>query len=115
MLTSNDADLVFHALAHKIRRKILDLARDNPGQSVGELAKAFDVSRIAVMNHLKVLESASLIVSEKDKRSRRLYLNPVPIQMIYDRWTDDYSGYWAERMTSIKYSAERTAAKKGKP
>lgn len=97
-----------------IRRKILDLVREKPGQAVGELAKAFDVSRIAVMNHLAVLESAGLIISEKDSRSRRLYLNPAPIQMIYERWTDEYSAVWAERVTSIKYAAERAAANKDK-
>ncbi len=110
----DDADLVFHALAHAIRRKILDLVRERPGQAVGELAKTFDVSRIAVMNHLAVLESAGLIISEKKSRSRHLYLNPVPIQMIYERWTDEYSSIWSERVTSIKYAAERTAAKKDK-
>ncbi len=116
MITYDDdnADLVFHALAHAIRRKILDLVREDPGQSVGELAKVFDVSRIAVMNHLAVLESAGLIISEKESRSRRLYLNPVPIQMIYERWTDEYSAIWAERVTAIKYAAERAAARRNK-
>ncbi|MEL7239820.1 MAG: helix-turn-helix transcriptional regulator, partial [Planctomycetota bacterium] len=68
--------------------------------------------RIAVMNHLAVLEGAGLVLSEKDGRSRRLYLNVVPIQMIYDRWTDDYSGCWASRLTAVKYAAERSARKK---
>ena len=114
MFTENDADLVFHALAHATRRQILDLVRERPGQAVGEVAKAFDVSRIAVMNHLAVLETAGLIISEKDGRARRLYLNPVPIQMIYERWTDEYSAFWAERVTSIKFAAESAAAEKDK-
>lgn len=110
MITENDADQVFHALAHVTRRTILDLARAKPGLTVGELATAFDVSRIAVMNHLAVLEKANLIISQKDGRSRRLYLNSVPIQMIHERWTDEYSATWAERGTAIKFAAE--AAKK---
>lgn len=112
MITNEDMDQVFHALAHETRRTILDLLRHEPGQSVGKLAANFDVSRIAVMNHLSVLESAELIVSEKDGRSRRLYLNIIPIQMIYDRWSDAYSGHWASKLTSIKYAAERAARKK---
>ena len=59
MITNPGMDEVFHALAHATRRAILDLVRDRPGQRVGELAGAFDVSRIAVMNHLTVLERAT--------------------------------------------------------
>ena len=109
MITNDDMDLVFHALAHQTRRRILDLVRDKPGQSVGELAKAFDVSRIAIMNHLKVLEEASLITSQKDGRSRRLYLNAMPIQAIHERWIDGFSAYWADRLSFIKQAAEHVA------
>lgn len=112
MITNDDMDLVFHALAHKIRRAILDLLRAEPGQAVGKMALHFDVSRIAVMNHLTVLENAGLVVSEKEGRSRRLYLNAVPLQLIYERWTDDFSGHWASKLASIKYAAERTAKQK---
>lgn len=109
MITSDDMDAVFHALAHQTRRRILDLVRDQPGQGVGELAKAFDVSRIAIMNHLKVLEDAGLLVSQKDGRSRRLYLNAMPIQAIHERWIDAYSGFWADRLSFIKHAAEGVA------
>ncbi len=112
MITNNDMDQVFHALAHKTRREILDLLRSEPGQPVGKLAVQFDVSRIAVMNHLTVLESAGLVVSEKDGRTRRLYLNVVPLQLIHERWTDEFSGHWASKLTTIKYAAERAAQKK---
>lgn len=107
-------DQVFQALAHETRRTILDLLREQPGLTVGKLAAKFDVSRIAVMNHLAVLENAGLVVSEKDGRSRRLYLNVMPIQLIHDRWTDDYSEHWAGRLASIKYAAEKAASNRGK-
>ncbi len=106
MITSNDTDAVFHALAHATRREILDLARATPGISVGELAANFDVTRIAIMNHLSVLEAANLIISEKDGRSRRLYINVMPIQEIYDRWTDTYSAYWSTHLSHLKRAAE---------
>ena len=97
---------VFHALAHETRRRILDALKARPGIGVGELASRFDVTRIAVMNHLTVLEHAGLVVSQKEGRVRRLYLNAAPIQMINDRWLDDFSGHWARKMTGIKYAAE---------
>ena len=115
MITNDDMDAVFQALAHQTRRRILDLVRDQPGQTVGELAKAFDVSRIAIMNHLKVLEEANLLVSQKDGRSRRLYLNAMPIQAIHERWIDGFSAYWADRLSFIKQAAEQVAKINSQP
>lgn len=105
-----DMDAVFAALAHETRRRILDLLIAKPGAGVGEIAGGFDVSRIAIMKHLTVLEDAQLIVSEKQGRTRRLYFNAAPIQMIYDRWTDEYSAYWASEVTRLKYFSEARAA-----
>ena len=99
-------DLLFQALAHESRRRIVDLVKDRPGIRVGELAAAFDVTRIAVMKHLAILEEANLLISEKQGRTRCLYFNAAPIQMIYDRWTTEYSAYWASKLTQIKYNAE---------
>jgi DNA-binding transcriptional ArsR family regulator len=119
MSTELEMSRVFHALAHESRRKVLDILKATPGIGVGKLAAAFDVSRIAIMNHLAVLEGAGLVVSQRDEsdgRTRRLYLNTAPIQMINDRWMSDYSAHWAERITRIKYAAEAAAkTKRGKP
>ena len=106
MIYNRDMDAVFQALANESRRQMMDIVKDEPGINVGALASAFDVSRIAVMKHLSVLEEANLIVSEKDGRSRKLYFNAAPIQMIHDRWTSEYSAYWAGQITRIKYLAE---------
>lgn len=111
MATEDDMTAVFHALAHETRRRVMDLLKARPGISVGELAQEFDVTRIAVMNHLAVLEDAGLVVSQKDGRTRRLFLNAAPIQMINDRWLDDYAGHWARKLTGIKYAAEAAHAR----
>jgi DNA-binding transcriptional ArsR family regulator len=106
MLDDRDMDAVFQALGNESRRRMLDIVKATPGITVGALAKGFDVSRIAVMKHLAVLEEANLVVSEKDGRTRRIYFNAVPIQMIHERWTTEYSAYWAGQLTRIKYLAE---------
>ena len=106
MLDDRNMDAVFQALAHERRRRMLDIVKECPGIGVGALASEFDVSRIAVMKHLGVLEMAGLLASEKDGRTRRLYFNAVPIQMIHDRWTTEYSAYWSGNLTRIKYLAE---------
>ena len=109
MITNDDMSSVFQALSHESRRAMLDILKARPGCPVGELASHFDVSRIAVMNHLSVLEKAGLVVSEKRGRTRHLYLNAVPIRMIQDRWLDAYSEPFAGRVASIKAMAEAAA------
>jgi len=106
MLGEREMDAVLQALGNESRRRMLDIIKGKPGIAVGELAREFDVSRIAVMKHLAVLEEANLIVSEKDGRTRKLYINAVPIQMIHERWTTEYSAYWAGQLTRIKHLAE---------
>ena len=106
MLDDHDMDAVFQALASSSRRRMLDRLKESPGIPVGALAADFDVSRIAVMKHLRVLEDAQLVVSRKEGRTRRLYFNAVPIQLIHERWMTDYSAYWSGNLTRLKYAAE---------
>lgn len=101
-----DMDATFQALASITRREMLDVINREPGIPVGQLASHFDVSRIAVMKHLAVLENAYLVVSQKEGRVRRLYFNAVPIRMIYERWTDEYSDQWSGVVTDLKARAE---------
>jgi DNA-binding transcriptional ArsR family regulator len=97
---------VFDALGSATRRRILDIVKGEPGCSVGDVASHFDTSRIAVMRHLQVLEAAGLLLSRRDGRRRRLYHNAVPIQLIYDRWTNEYPALWSGRMADVKYRVE---------
>lgn len=105
-------DAVFAALASHTRRRILDLLVAKPGMTVKAVASHFDISRIAVMKHLAALEAADLLLSEKRGRERHLYFNPVPIQQIYDRWTDQYSAFFASHMVDIKHRVESAAEAK---
>lgn len=106
MSRTETMDAVFAALAHPGRRKVLDIVRAKPGATVGEVSGHFTISRIGVLKHINLLEAADLLISEREGRERRLYFNVVPIQMIYDRWTSDYSALWASRLTQIKYDVE---------
>ena len=100
-------DKLFHALASSVRREMLDILKAAPGSAVASVAAHFDVSRIAVMKHLKVLEDAGLVISEKRGRTRHLYFNAAPIQMIYERWTTEFSAEWAGRLTLFKHTVEK--------
>jgi DNA-binding transcriptional ArsR family regulator len=90
---------VFTALADPTRRRIFELLRDEP-KSVGELAAGQPVSRPAVSQHLKVLESAGLVRAEP-RGSRRLYLirrdGLDELREYLDSfWNDALSAYGAE-------------------
>ena len=99
-------DTVFFALSNQSRRRMLDLIQNMPGCSVADVAKYFSCSRIMVLKHLNVLESAELVISRKVGRRRELFFNAVPIQMIHDRWTTDYSRFWATIALDLKYKLE---------
>lgn len=105
-MQSDPLGAVFAALANASRRQIIDVVRDRPGCNVNHVASHFDMSRIAVMKHLKVLQDAGLLISEKHGRERLLWFNAVPIQEIHDRWTSEFSALWASKMTRLKYEIE---------
>lgn len=81
--------------------------------TVRALASHFEISRVMVLKHLAMLEGAGLVISQKSGRERRLFCNPVPIQMIYDRWTTAYTAFWASRMVDMKSRVEERVQKKG--
>jgi predicted transcriptional regulator len=108
-MKSDAMDAVFAALASEPRRRILDILKKEPGCNVNRVCEFFDIGRIAVLKHIDVLEGANLIVSKKVGRERLMYFNPVPIHMIHDRWTTEYSAYWAGGLARMKYRLENAA------
>ncbi len=105
-MKSDEMDAVFAALASEARRRILDVLKKEPGCNVNRVCEFFDIGRVAVLKHIDVLESANLVVSEKVGRERLMHFNPVPIHMVYDRWTTEFSAYWAGRLAQVKYRLE---------
>ncbi|TXH03761.1 MAG: transcriptional regulator [Nevskiaceae bacterium] len=81
-----DPDLLFKALADGSRRKLLDVLYANDGQTLGELCEHLDMTRQAVTQHLGALETAQLVVIQWRGREKLHFLNPVPLQEIYERW-----------------------------
>ncbi len=109
-----DVGDVFAALANAERRRMLDLLRERPGLHIAALGTHFAMSDVAVLKHVRVLERTGLVLSERLGRERRLYFNVMPIQAIYDRWTDDYSVLWAGRIADLKTRVEARANAKEK-
>jgi len=102
----DESDAVWRALASAARREILDILREGP-VTTGALADHFPkLTRFAVMQHLRVLEAAELVVARREGRERYNYLNPVPIQNLYDRWVARYMKPWTEALVNLKSELE---------
>jgi DNA-binding transcriptional ArsR family regulator len=99
-------DEVFKALADPTRRELLDRLRERDGQSLGALEEGLPMSRFGVMKHLKVLEEAGLVTTQKRGREKLHFLNPVPIRLIHDRWVSKYAEPWASALSELKREME---------
>lgn len=86
MTDHEDEDRIFRALGSATRRALLDALREGP-QTTGTLCALFPaLDRCTVMQHLKVLEGAGLVVARREGRTRWNHLNALPIKRIHDRW-----------------------------
>jgi DNA-binding transcriptional ArsR family regulator len=102
----HDDDLVFKALADPTRRLLLDRLFERDGHTLTELAADLEMTRFGVMKHLKVLEEAGLVITRKSGREKLHFLNPVPIQLIHDRWIDKYTVGPASALAALKRKLE---------
>jgi uncharacterized protein YndB with AHSA1/START domain len=99
-------DEVFKALADPTRRSLLDELFRKDGQTLTALEARFDITRFGVMKHLRQLEAAGLVVTRRRGREKLHFLNPVPIQLVHDRWVSKYAEPWAAALSDIKQRLE---------
>src|ERR1041385_6839334 len=103
-----DTDILFKALADPSRRNLLDQLHAHDGQTLGELCKHLDMTRQAVTQHLDVLEAANLVATVKRGREKLHFLNPVPLQEIYDRWIAKFEKSRLRALRDLKQGLEGT-------
>ena len=99
-------DAIFRALADPSRRLLLDQLFERDGRSLTELESQLTMTRFGVMKHLRLLEDAGLVVTRKVGREKLHYLNPVPIQLLYDRWIGKYSAPRVSALADLKAALE---------
>ena len=97
---------MFRALADPSRRRLLDELFRRDGQTLHELEARFAMTRFGVMKHLKQLEDAGLVVTQRRGREKLHFLNPVPIRLIHDRWVSKFAEPWAAALGEIKQRLE---------
>ncbi len=83
---------VFRALDDETRRLVLDELAARDGQTLFEICTTLatrhglSLTRQAISQHLGVLESAGLLVTERRGRSKFHYFDPAPLAEISRRW-----------------------------
>ncbi len=106
--TGTDPDLLFKALADPSRRKLLDLLHSHDGRTLNALCEHLDMSRQGVTQHLGVLEAANLVVTLWRGREKLHFLNPVPLQQIYERWIAKFEKPRLKALADLKRRLEKT-------
>jgi DNA-binding transcriptional ArsR family regulator len=99
MLNQSPLDLTFQALADPTRRAIVERLSRSPA-SVSELAKPFAMSLPAVLQHLAVLESSGLVVTEKIGRVRTCRIELQALSRA-EEWLNAQRAEWERRLDRL--------------
>lgn len=100
MLNQSDPiDRMFHALADPTRRRMVERLSLGP-VSVSELAKPFDMSLPAVVQHLQVLEQSGLVTTAKAGRVRTCTLDTAALSQA-ERWISERRKGWEQKLDRL--------------
>src|SRR5579862_247831 len=107
MTERRNTDALFRALADPSRRKLLDLLHANDGQTLNDLCEHLDMTRQGVTQHLELLETANLVTTVRRGREKLHFLNPVPLQEIYERWIAKFEKPRLKALSQLKQRLEK--------
>lgn len=93
-----DAD-VFTAIAHPLRRQILDMLSEDD-YTATRLAAPFEVSRPAISQHLSILLDTGLVSREKRGREQIYQLRPENLAEVY-QWIQHYERFWNAKLDAL--------------
>jgi DNA-binding transcriptional ArsR family regulator len=92
------------ALGDGTRRAILRRLRGRP-QAVGELARAFPVSRPAISQHLRILKDAGLVTDRAHGTKRVYAVDAEGLRALRDFFDE----FWTDALEAFKAQAEAEA------
>ena len=92
-------DRAFQALADPTRRAMVERLAQGPA-TVSELKQPLTMSLPAVMQHLAVLETSGLVVSQKSGRVRTCRINPATFAEA-ERWLAERRLEWERRLDRL--------------
>ena len=103
-------DRTFSALSDPTRRDILERLGRGPA-TIGELAEPFGMSLTGLGKHVRVLEEARLVTTEKVGRVRECRLGPGRLEDATE-WIESHRRRWERRLDRLEGYIEK---KKGDP
>jgi DNA-binding transcriptional ArsR family regulator len=103
----HNTDLLFRALADPGRRKLLDVLHAHDGRTLSELCTHLEMTRQGVTQHVDLLEAANLVVTVRRGREKLHFLNPVPLQEIYERWIAKFEKPRLKALSNLKKRLEK--------
>lgn len=98
-LSDVEVDRIFHTLADRTRRDILNRAIEGD-ESVSALARHYEMSFAAVQKHVAVLERATLVTKEPRGREQIVHANRPTIAKAI-ALLDQYEQLWIDRANQI--------------
>lgn len=93
-------DTTLYALSDSTRRSILGRLAQKEC-TVNEIAEPYDMSLAAVSKHLKVLETANLIIKKKEGRSYKCRMNYEPLNEV-EQLIREYKKFWESRFDELE-------------
>jgi DNA-binding transcriptional ArsR family regulator len=100
------ANDTFSALAHPLRREIVERLSSGPA-TVGEVTRDFGVSKPTISRHLKTLEEAGVISRVVAGRNHRLVLQPDALAEA-SGWIESQRRRWEPLLDAVgEYLEER--------
>jgi DNA-binding transcriptional ArsR family regulator len=105
MVKLSTLDRTFSALSDGTRREILERLQLGPA-SISDLARRAGMSLPGVLKHVRILEEARLVTSEKRGRTRECRLGPDRMDDI-SRWIERYRETWERRLDRLEAVVEK--------
>ena len=105
MVQSQTLDRTFSALSDPTRRDILERLASGPA-SISELARPIRISLPGVLKHVRILEEARLVTTEKHGRTRECRLGPAQMDDA-TKWIESQRRQWERRLDRLETIIER--------
>jgi DNA-binding transcriptional ArsR family regulator len=105
MVKSQPVDRTFAALSDGTRRDVLEHLRLGPA-SITDLARRAGISLPGMLKHVRVLEGARLVTTEKSGRTRECRLGPDRMDDV-TRWVEAHRAAWDRRLDRLEAVLEK--------
>lgn len=101
----NQLDTFFGAISDPTRRAVIERLTRGPA-TVSDLHAPHDIALPTFLKHLKKLEAAGLVRSEKAGRVRTVHIEAAPLKVAED-WLGRQRRLWEGRLDRLGALAER--------